>query len=76
MRKVNIHEAKTRLAGILAEVEKNGETFAICRNGKPLAELGPRKPKSRLVYHPVFSKIGIDYDPTEDLSDEEWGEIE
>ena len=76
MRKVNIHEAKTRLSAILAEVEKKGETFVICRNGKPLAELGPRKRKSRLTYHPVYSKIEIAYDPVEDLSDEEWGEIE
>ena len=76
MRKINIHEAKTRLSAILEEEKKKGETFVICRNGKPVAELGPRKRKSRLTYHPVYSKIRIDYDPVEDLSDEEWGEIE
>jgi hypothetical protein len=31
---------------------------------------------SRLIYHPVLSKIKIDYDPLEDLSENEWGEIE
>ena len=76
MQKVNIHEAKTRLSAILAEVEEKGETFVICRNGKQLAELGPRKRTGRLAVHPVLSKIEIDYDPVEDLSDEEWGEIE
>jgi hypothetical protein len=29
-----------------------------------------------LVYHPVLSKIKILYDPTEELTKEEWGEIE
>lgn len=76
MQKVNVHEAKTRLSAILLEVEEKGETFVICRNGKPLAELGPRKRTSRLAYHPVLSGIKIDYDPVEDLSDDEWGEIE
>ena len=76
MQKVNVHEAKTRLSAILLEVEEKGETFVICRNGKPLAELGPRKRPGRLAYHPVLSEIRIAYDPVEDLSGDEWGEIE
>ncbi|MBW2368893.1 MAG: type II toxin-antitoxin system prevent-host-death family antitoxin [Deltaproteobacteria bacterium] len=76
MQKVNIHEAKTRLSAILSEVEKKGETYIICRNGNPVAELVPRKRPNRLGYHPVLSKIKIDYDPVEDLSDDEWGKIE
>ena len=76
MQKLNIHEAKTRLSAVLTEIEKKGESFLICRNGKPIAELIPHKKRSRLTYHPVLSKISINYDPTEDLSAEEWGEIE
>ena len=76
MERVNIHEAKTRLSAILAEVEKTGKTFLICRNGKPLAELGPRRQKGRLKIHPVLSRIRIDYDPLEDLTEDEWGEID
>lgn len=76
MQKVNIHEAKTKLSAILSEIEKSGETFLICRNGHPVAELVSRKQPNRLAYHPVLSKIKIDYDPVEDLSDDEWGKIE
>ena len=75
MQKLNIHEAKTRLSAVLSEVEKKGETFLICRNGRPVAELIPHKRRSRLTYHPVMRNIKIGYNPIEDLSDEEWGEI-
>ena len=76
MQKLNIHEAKTRLSAVLSDVEKKGETFLICRNGQPVAELIPHKRRSRLTYHPVMRNITIGYDPVEDLSDDEWGEIE
>lgn len=76
MGKLNIHEAKTQLSAVLQQMEKTGETFIICRNGKPLAELIPYRRPSRLKYHPVLSKIKINYNPTEELTDDEWGEIE
>lgn len=76
METVNIHDAKTRLSAILAEVEKKGKTFVICRNGKPLAELGPMRRAGRLKKHPVMSRIKVAYDPVEDLSDDEWGDID
>jgi len=76
MQKLNVHEAKTRLSAVLSNVEEKGETYVICRNGNPVAELIPLRRHSRLEYHPVLSKIKIDYDPIEDLSVEEWGEIE
>ena len=76
MQKLNIHEAKTKLSAVLMEIEQKGESYLICRNGKPIAELIPHRKRSRLRYHPVLSKININYDPTEELSKEEWGEIE
>ena len=76
MQKLNIHEAKTKLSAVLSDVEKKGERFLICRNGEPVAELIPHKRRSRLPYHPVLCKINIDYDPVEELSPGEWGEIE
>lgn len=76
MRHLNIHEAKTNLSAVLMEVEQKGETFLICRNGKPIAELIPHKKTSRTAYHPFLSNIHINYDPVEDLSDAEWGEID
>ena len=76
MKNLNIHEAKTKLSSLLFEVEQKGETFLICRNGKPVAELVPHKKTDRLTYHPSLSKINIKYDPVENLTKEEWGEIE
>ncbi len=76
MQKLNIHEAKTKLSAVLMEIEKKGESYLICRNGKPVADLIPHKKRNRLTYHPVLSKISINYNPTEELSSEEWGEIE
>jgi prevent-host-death family protein len=74
MKIVNIHEAKTKLSALLAELEESGEEVLICRNGKPVAGLVPHKPRNRLQPHPVMSRIAIDYDPVETLSPDEWPE--
>jgi len=75
MKSVSTHEAKTHLSRILDEVSR-GEVFVITRNGKPIAELRSRSKVRRSEQHPVLSRIKIHYDPTEELSPEEWGEIE
>ena len=75
MKTVNVHEAKTQLSAILLEIE-NGESFIICRNGIPVADLLPHKKCKRTEAHPVMSKIKINYDPTEELTGEEWGNID
>ena len=72
MRIVNIHEAKTQLSALLAEVEATGTKVLICRHGKPVADLVPHRKRSRLKPHTVMSKIRIDYDPTEPLAEDEW----
>jgi len=43
-RQVNIHEAKTHLSALLAEVEQ-GHEVTIARAGKPIAKLVPTEPK-------------------------------
>ena len=48
----------------------------IIGDGKPIAKLIPHKKQNRLKYHPVLSEFQINYDPTEALSADEWGEIE
>lgn len=75
---LNIHEAKTKLSAVLTQIEKTGESVVICRNGKPVAELGPIKKRTgdRLKKHPRMCKIKINYEPTEILTEDEWGEIE
>ncbi len=79
LNRLNIHEAKTKLSAVLMQIEKTGESVVICRNGKAIAELGPVKTKkriNRLGKHPEMCKIKINYDPMEDLTDDEWGQIE
>ena len=72
MKTVNVHEAKTHFSRLLATVEDASESFVICRNGEPVADLVPHKRASRTQPHPVLSRIKIKYDPTEMASEEEW----
>jgi len=72
MKTVNVHEAKTNFSSLLATVEGSSESFVICRNGQPVADLVPHRRASRIKPHPVLSKIKINYDPTEPLSENEW----
>lgn len=72
MKTVNTHEAKTHLSRILEEVE-SGEVYIISRNGKPIAELRKRRAPDRTQSDPILSQIKIDYDPVEELTDDEWG---
>jgi antitoxin (DNA-binding transcriptional repressor) of toxin-antitoxin stability system len=75
MKTVNTHEAKTHLSRILEEVER-GEVYIISRNGTPVAELRARRPSPRSQSDPLLSRISVKYEPTEDLTPDEWGEIE
>ena len=74
MKTVNVHQAKTQLSMLLRQVEETQETYLICRNGKPVADLVPHRQPSRLQPHPVMSRIEIKYDPTEPLAADEWQE--
>lgn len=75
MKTVNTHEAKTHLSRILEEVE-SGEVYIISRNGKPVAELRKRQTPKRTEIDPILSQIQVSYDPTEELSDDEWGFVD
>lgn len=74
MKMVNTHEAKTHLSRILEEVEA-GEVYLISRNGKPVAELRKRGVPTRTNPDPVLSRVSIEYDPAEELTPDEWGDI-
>jgi len=71
---VNTHEAKTRLSALLMAIEQRGESFVICRNGRPIADLVPHRAGSRLAPHSQLGEVRIGYDPTEPLDDEDWPE--
>ena len=74
MKTVNVHEAKTHFSSLLATVEDSSESFVICRNGEPVADLVPHQRATRVKTHPVLGKIKIGYDPVEPLSADEWPE--
>jgi antitoxin (DNA-binding transcriptional repressor) of toxin-antitoxin stability system len=74
MKTVNVHEAKTNFSRLLATVEDASESFVICRNGEPVADLVPHQRVNRIKTHPALSKIEIGYDPIEPLAREEWPE--
>ena len=69
---VNIHEAKTQLSMLLAEIEQRGERIVICRNGEPVADLVPHRRKVSMAPDPKLGAFAVVYDPTEELSDDEW----
>jgi len=70
---VNTHEAKTRLSEILAKIEKKKEKVIICRNGKPVAEMGPvKKTINPLNQHPKLKKVIIHEDPALPLDNDDW----
>jgi prevent-host-death family protein len=64
---VNIHQAKTNLSSLIAEVE-GGQEVTIARAGKPVAKLVPlsKDPKPRPDRRPGFLKgkirIGANFD--------------
>ena len=59
MLQVSIHEAKTRLSALIAQVERLGEGIIICRYGRPVAELVPIRHGSRTEVDPELSQITI-----------------
>ncbi len=72
MQSINIHDAKTRLSSILADVEKGTETYVICRNGKAIADLVPHKKSSRVKQDPFLSQVKINCDLTAPMTEKEW----
>ena len=69
---VSIHEAKSQLSGLLAQMAKDGTPIVICNRGRPVADLCPHRMRNRIELHPHMSQIEIKYDPTEPLQEDEW----
>lgn len=78
MNKINIHEAKTQLSRILANIEKTGEPTLICRNGVPVAQLSPcpgvSKPSIFQVREDLKPYFAPGFDPSAPANDLEWPE--
>ena len=76
-KQVNVHQAKTQLSKLLAEVEKGREVI-VARDGKPVAKLVPftPAPRKKLRTGDWKGKIWISPDFDAPLSDQElkeWG---
>ena len=76
-RQVNVHEAKTHLSRLLAEVEK-GHEIVVARDGKPVAKLVafPAHKKNRITFGDLKGRIWIadDFDaPLPEALLDEWG---
>lgn len=59
MTTVNVHEAKTNLSRLLAQVEA-GEEVVIARSGKPVARLVRCKPKGKPQPDVLKGLINVD----------------
>ena len=75
MKTLNVHQAKTTLSAVLAEIEKHHETVVICRNGKPVADLVPHQKRGRLKADPFLRQVTVKCDLTEPLTEKEWEEV-
>ena len=67
---VNVHEAKTHLSRLLAQVEA-GEEVVIARNGKPVARLVHCQPQGRPRFGSMAGLISVDDSFFEPLPEEE-----
>ncbi len=72
MKLVSVHEAKSQLSALLAEIERTGDEVVICRHRKPVASLVPFRKRSRLEPHSLAKDVVVRYDPTEPLAADEW----
>ena len=59
MTTVNIHEAKTNLSCLLAQVEA-GEDVVIARNGKPVARLVACEPPGKREFGALRGRIKLE----------------
>ena len=67
---VNVHQAKTQLSRLLAQVEA-GEEVLIARRGEPVARLVACKPRSKRQPDILKGKIVVPDDFFEPLPEEE-----
>lgn len=70
MTTVNIHQAKTQLSRLLAEVE-SGEEVVIARNGKPVARLVGYERRGKRRFGAFAGLIAVDDSFFDPLPEEE-----
>ena len=70
MMKVNVHEAKTNLSRLLAQVEA-GEEVTIARNGKPVARLVAWRRRGKRQFGVWKGRVALDDSFFDPLPEEE-----
>ena len=70
MLKVNVHEAKTKLSSLLAQVEA-GEDVVIARNGAPVARLQLLRKPGKREFGAMKGQIELGDEFFDPLSEEE-----
>ena len=72
MQTLNVHEAKTKLSAVLADIERTGAAYVICRNGTPVADIMPHRRASRLATDPFLKRVKVKCDLTKPLTPRDW----
>ncbi|MDE0030149.1 MAG: type II toxin-antitoxin system prevent-host-death family antitoxin [Deltaproteobacteria bacterium] len=67
---VNVHQAKTQLSRLLAQVEA-GEDVVIARRGEPVARLVRCKPRGKRQFGAMRGQIVVDDSILDPLPEEE-----
>ena len=72
MQKVKASEFKAKCLALMDEVARTGEPVLVTKNGKPIAELRPHRPRSEsaagvwkdrlIVKGDIISPVGADWD--------------
>ncbi len=62
MQFINIYDTKTNLSKYLEKVVENQDTYVICKNGKPIAQIVPYKPQKIRQLGLAKGKITISED--------------
>ncbi len=73
-KRVNVYEAKNQLSKLLQEVEA-GRRVVICRNGVPVVDLVPHRPRRvPLLQDAALQGAVFHGDPTAPLDEDDWPE--
>ena len=67
---VNVHQAKTQLSRLLAQVEA-GEEVTITRRGQPVAQLVHYRPRGKRQFGAMRGRIAVDDSILDPLPEDE-----
>ena len=70
---INTHQAKSELFKLIRQVEEQGISVRICRDGKPVAEFVPINSSADILSaDPELARISFRENPSTPISEEDW----